>query len=78
MVADMLLIATSLSSLSSLLSLSSLFPLSPFRPYEIDFLSEGVRCGLDMKIARMGSTLTYVPFWLLIERSQMTPYHKKL
>ena len=43
-----------------------------------NFLSEGVSCGLDTKIARMGSTLMmYVPFWLLIERSQMTPYHKK-
>ena len=41
------------------------------------FLSEEVRCGLDMKIARMDSTWTYVPFWLLIERSQMTPYRKK-
>ena len=42
-----------------------------------NFLSEGVRCGLDMKIARMGSTKAYIPFGLLIERSQMTPYHKK-
>ena len=31
-----------------------------------------------MKIARMGHTLTYFPFWLLIERSQRTTYHKKL
>ena len=43
-----------------------------------NFLSEGVRLGLDMKIARMGSTKMYVPFWLLIERPRMTPYHKKL
>ena len=41
-------------------------------------MSEGVRLGLDMKIARMGSTFTYVPFGLLIERPRMTPYHKKL
>ena len=43
-----------------------------------NFLSEGVRLGLDMKIARMGSTKMYIPFWLLIERPRMTPYHKKL
>ena len=43
-----------------------------------NFLSKGVRCGLDMKIARMGHTMTYFPFWLLIERSQMRRYHKKL
>ena len=43
-----------------------------------NFLSEGVRCGLDMKIARMGHTFTYFPFGLLIERSQMRRYHKKL
>ena len=40
-------------------------------------MSEGVRLGLDKKIARMGSTLTYVPFVLLIERPRMTPYHEK-
>ena len=43
-----------------------------------NFLSEGVRLGLDMKIARMGHTSMYFPFGLLIERSRMTPYHKKL
>ena len=25
-----------------------------------------------------GANSKYFPFWLLIERSQMTPYHKKL
>ena len=40
-------------------------------------MAEGTRLGLDKKIARMGSTLTYVPFVLLIERSRMTPYHEK-
>ena len=48
------------------------------KPHTPNFLSEGVRCDLDMKIARMGHTFTYFPFGLLIERSQMTPYHKKL
>ncbi len=43
-----------------------------------NLLSEGVRLCLDMKIARMGSTLVYIPFWLLIERPRMTPYHNKL
>ena len=43
-----------------------------------NFLSEGVRLGLDMKIARMGSTKMYIPFWLLIERPRIAPYHKKL
>ena len=42
-----------------------------------NFLLEGVRLGLDMKIARMGHTSMYFPFGLLIERSRMTPYHKK-
>ena len=43
-----------------------------------NLLSEGVRLGLDMKIARKGSTIAYIPFWLLIERPRMTPYHNKL
>ena len=43
-----------------------------------NFLSEGVRCGLDKEKERMGHTIAYFPFALWIERSQMTPYHKKL
>ena len=42
------------------------------------FLLEGVRCGLDKEKERMGCTVAYCPFALWIERSQMTPYHKKL
>ena len=41
-------------------------------------MSEGVRCGLDKEIAPDGTYLTYFPFGAMIERSQMTPYHKKL
>ena len=43
-----------------------------------NFLSEGVRCGLDKEIALDGTYLKYFPFRAMIERSQMTPYHKKL
>ena len=43
-----------------------------------NLLSKVVRLGLDMKIARMGSTLAYIPFWLLIERPSMTSFHKRL
>ena len=43
-----------------------------------NFLSEGVRCGLDKEIAPDGTYLAYFPFGAMIERSQMTPYHKKL
>ena len=43
-----------------------------------NFLSEGVSCGLDKEIALDGTYLKYFPFRAMIERSQMTPYHKKL
>ena len=43
-----------------------------------NFLSEGVRCGLDKEIAPDGTYLAYFPFGAMIERSQMTSYHKKL
>ena len=42
-----------------------------------NFLSEGVRCGLDKEIRLDGTYLTYFPFSRMIERPQMTPYHKK-
>ena len=45
---------------------------------EPNFLSEGVSCGLDKEIALDGTYLKYFPFRAMIERSQMTPYHKKL
>ena len=45
---------------------------------KLNFLLEGVRCGLDKEIAPDGTYLTYFPFGAMIERSQMTPYHKKL
>ena len=41
-------------------------------------MSEGVRLGLDKEIAPDGTYLTYFPFGAMIERSRMTPYHKKL
>jgi hypothetical protein len=41
-------------------------------------LSEGVRCGLDKEIAPDRTYLAYFLFGAMIERSQMTPYHKKL
>ena len=37
-----------------------------------------VRLGLDKEIAPDGTYLVYFPFGAMIERSQMTPYHKKL
>ena len=43
-----------------------------------NFLSEGVRLGLDKEIAPDGTYLAYFPFGAMIERSRMTPYHKKL
>ena len=46
--------------------------------HDLNFLSEGDRLGLDMKLARMGCTEVYCSFGLIIERSRMTPYHKKL
>ena len=42
-----------------------------------NFLSEGVRCGLDKEIAPDGTYLTYFPFGAMIERAQMAPYHRK-
>ena len=47
----------------------------PTRTY---FLLEGVRLGLDMISDQMGCTWTYCPFGLMIERSRIAPYHKKL
>ena len=43
-----------------------------------NLLSEGCRCGLDMKLGWMDSTWMYIPFSLMIERPQMRPYHNKL
>ena len=43
-----------------------------------NLVSEGRRVLDSAKNLAMGSTLTYVPFVLLIERPRMTPYHKKL
>ena len=43
-----------------------------------NFLIEGVSCGLDKEIALDGTYLKYFPFRAMIERSQITPYHKKL
>ena len=44
---------------------------------EINFLSEGVRLGLDKEIAPDGTYLAYFPFGARIERSRMTPYREK-
>ena len=41
-------------------------------------LSKVVRCGLDIKIARMRQTMTYFSFWLFIVRPQSTYYRAKL
>ena len=49
-----------------------------FRVARPNFLSEGVRCGLDKEIAPDRTYLEYFLFGAMIERSQMTPYHKKL
>ena len=54
--------------MGQLLSLISTLP---------NFLSEGVRLGLDKEIAPDGTYLAYFPFGAMIERSRMTPYHKK-
>ena len=43
-----------------------------------NFLLEGVRLGLDKEIRLDGTYLAYFPFSRMIERSRMTPYHKKL
>ena len=43
-----------------------------------NFLSEGVRLGLDKEIAPDGTYLAYFPFGAMIERSRMTSYRKKL
>ena len=66
------------------------YPLSPQRSCRLltseisahraplpNFLSEGVRCGLDKEIRLDGTYLAYFPFSRMIERSQMTPCHKK-
>ena len=39
---------------------------------------KGCRCVLDKEIAPDGTYLAYFPFGAMIERSRMTPYHKKL
>ena len=49
----------------------------PTNRHSANFLLEGVRCGLDKEIALDGTYLKYFPFRAMIERSQMTPYHKK-
>ena len=52
---------------------------APFYSYHHSvFLEEGGRCGLDKEIAPDGTYLAYFPFGAMIERSQMTSYHKKL
>ena len=43
----------------------------------INLLSEGCRCGLDMKLGWMDSTWMYIPFSLMIEASLMRRYHNK-
>ena len=53
-----------------------LFQLYDFAPRP-NFLSERVRLDLDKEIAPDGTYLTYFPFGAMIERSRMTPYHKK-
>ena len=50
----------------------------PSKAQDPNFLSEGVRLGLDKEIAPDGTYLAYFPFGAMIERSRMTPYHKKL
>ena len=47
------------------------------KPHHPNFLREGVRCGLDKEIAPDRTYLAYFLFGAMIERSQMTPYHKK-
>ena len=72
----------SLNSLNSLDSLSSHLPIFPNSPpthlHTPNLLLEWCRCGLDKEIAPDGTYLTYFPFGAMIERPQMTPYHKKL
>ena len=63
--------------LNSLNTLNSLNPLITTIGATSNFLLEGVRCGLDMKNPRMGSTKAYIPFGDLIEAPQMRHYHKK-
>ena len=56
-------------------------PVVSYKPSQApqpNFLSEGVRLGLDKEIAPDGTYLAYFPFGAMIERSRMTPYHKKL
>ena len=43
----------------------------------VNLLSEWCSSGADMKKAWMDSTLTYIPFRLLIEASLMRRYHNK-
>ena len=64
-----------------LVSLSQcLKKMSQMRRYheKLKFLSEGVRLGLDKEIRLDGTYLAYFPFSRMIERSRVTPYHKKL
>ena len=64
-------------ALSAQLSLGT-SEISAYRVAHPNFLSEGVRLGLDKEITPDGTYLTYFPFGVMIERSRMTPYHKKL
>ena len=43
-----------------------------------NFLLEEVRLGLDKEIAPDGTYCVYFSFGVMIERSRMTSYHKKL
>ena len=45
---------------------------------KLNFLLEGVRCGLDKEIAPDETYLTYFSFGAMIERPKIAPYHKKL
>ena len=62
----------------SLVSVVSVVSKKPYQARDPNFLSEGVRLGLDKEIAPDGTYLAYFPFGAMIERSRMAPYHKKL
>ena len=71
----MVILCFAVVSFVSVVSVVSKKTLPSARP---NFLSEGVRLGLDKEIAPDGTYLAYFPFGAMIERSRMTPYHKKL
>ena len=52
--------------------------ITPSNRHYPNFLIEGVSCDLDKESARIGHTMVYFLFGHWIERSQMTPYLKKL